>query len=847
MKTRIDGAIAAFTLGVCEDDGVTDARLQALLDSVREAFGLDVAYILEKVAHGSLYRYRCVSCSKPEYAGNGLHFRLPAEECDAALHMYDDSPVCDHNTNSLSDRDEISNTILHYGFVRKKLRSYDGSVGFQLFSPHVWTEEEREALRKLGFTLRAYFSVPLAEGVNEQLFQQLQEEQIRYRNALVKGCLYSFPFDITEGIIREQVVTSHGVDIMGAVGLRPPVGYDEMNTAYTRINEVHFLVESMRDCLTCAGLLRRFAEGSASPEWEYYEPARDLYVRVAVYMYEDPVTGHVHGLLTAADITASRKQEEMHRQALQAAFDAANQASEAKTAFLSNMSHDIRTPMNAIIGMTAIAGAHLDDRRRVEDCLTKITAASRHLLGLINEVLDMSKIESGKMDLQEEAFSLSDAVERLVVLSMPQMEQKKHDFRVSLTDVEHERVVGDSERLQQAFMNLLSNAAKYTPDGGTIRLYITEKPQTRPGLGCYEFVFEDNGIGMSEEFQTRLFEPFVRSDDSRVGKIQGTGLGMTITQTIVRMMNGDIQVESHLNQGTKITVTVFLQLQDGNEAESIDRFAELPVLVTDDDQAAGEYTAMILTELGMDCEYVLTGREAVERVRARHETGVDYFAVILDWRMPEMDGVETARQIRKTVGSDVPIIILSSYDWSDIESEAREAGVNAFISKPLFKSRLVHLFHSILEPGDSEEDGVPLLERFQQEKFPGKRALLAEDNQLNAEIAGEVLSMASLEVDYAVDGKQALDMVASHPEGYYDIIFMDIQMPVMNGYESAQAIRALPRPDAASVPIVAMTANAFSEDALAAKNAGMNEHIPKPIDFKLLLKTLNHWLGEKQV
>ncbi len=840
MKTRIDAALAEFVEAAVENNGVGQKDLQRLLDRTREQFGLDVVYILDRVGADNLFAYKCVSFSRPEYGCEGVHFRIPDKEYEAALHMYDDGPVCDYNTASLTEHEGIGNSLIHYGFVRKKIHSYDGSVGFQLFAPHVWSDEERDALRKMGNILKAIFSVAYAEGINERLFQRLKQEQAQYRDVLAKGALCSIPFDVTEGVIRERIVTAHGVDIVSEIGLHLPVRYDVMNEAYLEKNEVKFLNNSMRDCLTCSGLLLRFQEGIISPEWEYYQPAMGLYVRVTVYMYLDQSNGHVCGLLAAVDVSEARRWEDKQQQALQAAYDAANQANRAKTRFLSNMSHDIRTPMNGIIGMTAIAAAHLDDRRRVEDCLAKITVASKHLLGLINEVLDMSKIESGKMDLQDEAFSLSDLIEHLLSLSKSQMEAKGHRFLISINRIEHEKVIGDSQRLQQAFMNLLSNAVKYTPDGGTIRLSISEKPLDKPNIACYEFIFEDNGIGMSEEFAKRLFEPFSRAEDERVGQIQGTGLGMTITKNIIQMMNGDIQVESRLNEGTKFTVTIFLKLQ--NETVSYEKFVELPVLVVDDEETACEYTCMVLEELGMKSEYVLSGQEAVDRVVARNGTDDNYFAVILDWKMAGMDGVETARQIRSHVGEEIPIIILSSYDWADIEVEARRAGVNAFISKPLFKSRLVHLFHGLLKPEGTEEAAAPALEQFRRHDFSGRRALLVEDNELNAEIAGEILGAAGLAIEYAQDGRKALDMVSAAGEQYYDIIFMDIQMPVMNGYDAARAIRALPGPDAKRIPIIAMTANAFSEDAIMAKNAGMNEHIAKPIDLEQLLGTLNHWL-----
>lgn len=565
--------------------------------------------------------------------------------------------------------------------------------------------------------------------------------------------------------------------------------------------------------------------------------------RLTLVASERDKNGDVIAVVFAGNVIDGQKKAELAQQeALRTAYEAANIASSAKTDFLANMSHDIRTPMNAIIGLTAIACTHMDDRERLSDCLSKITVSSKHLLGIINEVLDMSKIESGEMDLQEGEFNLAELIDNLLTMSKPEVSAKGHELSVSIKNIDHENVIGDSQRIQQAFMNLMSNAIKYTQNNGKIRLTISEKPTNKLKVGCYEFIFEDNGIGMSEDFQKCIFEPFARArDDTRVDKIQGTGLGMPITRNIIQMMNGDIKVESKLNEGTRITVTFFLKLKNQEEFTDYSKFIDVNVLVADDDRVSCEYTCDMLREIGMNGEWVLTGREAVERVVEHYENGNDFFAVILDWRMPEMDGIETTKEIRKRVGRHVPIIIISAYDWSDIELEARAAGANAFISKPLFKSRMVHLFNELI-CGETQNQSGSELDAFSNEDFSGKRALLVEDNELNAEIAGEILDMAGLTVDFAKDGKQAVDIMTAVEDGYYDVVFMDIQMPVMNGYEASHAIRALSSNYAKSVPIIAMTANAFAEDVTMAKNAGMNEHIAKPLDFGQLLKALKKWL-----
>ena len=547
----------------------------------------------------------------------------------------------------------------------------------------------------------------------------------------------------------------------------------------------------------------------------------------------------VKALLASMDVSQEKKAEIESHKALKEAYRAAENAIRAKTEFLSNMSHDIRTPMNAIVGLTAIAGANIESQDRVVECLGKITKSSRHLLGLINEVLDMARIESGRISLAEEDFRLPELVDNLLTLTKPAIDEHHHQLEVHIEHIEHEAVCGDSLRIQQVFVNLMSNAVKYTPDGGNITFTIKEKPNGFSELGCYEFSIEDNGIGMTPEFQKIMFEPFSRADDHRTTKVQGTGLGMAIARNIVNLMNGDIQVESAPNKGTKITVTVYLKLQE-NEKEQEKELLDLPVLVVDDDKTCCESTVATLQEIGIAGEWVLTGKEAVERCYARHETNSDYFAVILDWKMPEMDGIATARKIRERVGEDVTIIILTSFDFSEIEEEARAAGVNAFMAKPLFRSRLTATLRQLTSE-KKEENARNYLEDFAKENYAGKRILLAEDNELNREIATEIIGMTGVTIDIAENGKIAVEKVMEAPEKWYDLIFMDIQMPIMNGYEATAAIRALTG-SRGKVPIIAMTANAFAEDVQLAKNTGMNEHIAKPLDLNKLNDVLKRWL-----
>ena len=544
-------------------------------------------------------------------------------------------------------------------------------------------------------------------------------------------------------------------------------------------------------------------------------------------------------LYAIQDVTALKEREMQIRMALQDASEAAEAANRAKSDFLARMSHDIRTPMNAIMGMTAVAAMHLDDRERLTDCLGKITVSSRHLLALINDVLDMSKIESGKVTLSEEPFSMADMVDSIVTIIRGQVNSKRQELKVHISDIEHENVIGDTLRLRQVFVNILGNAVKFTPENGTITFSIRENESRIHGMACYEFVCEDTGIGMDEAFLKTIFDPFTRSENSVSRNIEGTGLGMSITRNIVRLMEGDIQVESQVGVGSRFTVQIHLKLQD-LEAEDVEELANLRILVADDDRDSCIAACEILEGIGMQAEWVSSGEEAVLRTRKSHEEGDDFAAVILDWKMPGKDGIETAREIRQQVGDGVPIIILSAYDWTEVEDRARDAGIQAFIEKPLFRSRLVYALKSVLSRDDGKKQME--MEELHQAGFQGKRVLLVEDNELNREISEELLTAIGVEVEQAEDGKQAVEKVQSSSPYHYDLIFMDIQMPVMNGYEAARRIRSLDREDTGKVPIIAMTANAFADDVKEAYDAGMNDHVAKPVEVAKLVEVLQKWL-----
>ena len=549
-------------------------------------------------------------------------------------------------------------------------------------------------------------------------------------------------------------------------------------------------------------------------------------------------TGIVAGF---RDVDEEVRKEQQIQQALKDAISAANASNKAKSDFLSSMSHDMRTPMNGIIGMTTIAMNHMDDRDRVADCLHKIKDSSNHLLSLINDVLDMNKIESGKVELHEEEFCLAELIDQMLVMTRPQIQAREHSFRVNTVNVEHEHLIGDSRRLEQVFVNIMSNAIKYTPNGGKISLSVREYPAHSEGFGHFQFVFEDNGYGMTEEFQKHLFEPFSRANDKQTAGIQGTGLGMAITRNIVRMMGGDISVESTYGKGSRFTVDVYLKLQE-NDVIDFESFLNLHVLVADDDPVCCESACELLGDMGMNSEWVLSGKAAVDRVKTRQEQGRDFYACIIDWRLPDIGGVETTRRIRNLVGRDVPIIIFSAYDWSEIEQEARDAGADAFISKPLFRTKLASLFNSLVNHKNDAEDLEAPLRTLEEMGLSGRKILLAEDQELNAEIATDFLEMTGAEVEWAKDGSEAVEMMSVSPDGYYSLIFMDVQMPNMNGYEATKAIRAMDRQYAREIPIVAMTANAFAEDVQKCRKAGMNEHVTKPVDVEVLARVLGTYV-----
>lgn len=545
--------------------------------------------------------------------------------------------------------------------------------------------------------------------------------------------------------------------------------------------------------------------------------------------------GENHGMVLGFRSVDEETRSEMEKKnLLENALLQANRASKAKSVFLSNMSHDIRTPMNAIVGFTALAITHIDQKEQVGEYLKKIMTSGNHLLSLINDVLDMSRIESGKIHLEEKPCHLPDILHGLRNILQADVHAKQLELYIDAVDVLDEEIYCDKLRLNQVLLNLLSNAVKYTSAGGIVSMRIKEKAGAPIGYANYEFSIKDTGIGMGKEFVSHIFEPFEREKSSTISGIQGTGLGMAITKNIVDMMNGCIDVKSEQGVGTEVTVSFTFRLYSGKkEPQDIPKLKNCRALVIDDDFNTCDSVTYMLSQIGMRAEWTLSGKEAVLRTHQAVTRGDIYSVYIVDWLLPDMNGIEVTRRIRKEMGDNVPIIVLTAYDWSDIEEEAKEAGVTAFCSKPLFLSELRSCLHSVVE-AEKEED----LEETSVKLRTG-RILLAEDNELNQEIATIILEDAGFSVEVAENGKIAVDMLKNSQEGYYQLVLMDVQMPEMDGYEATRTIRKLENKQLSSIPILAMTANAFEEDRQEALKCGMNGHLTKPIDPEILFETLD--------
>lgn len=666
----------------------------------------------------------------------------------------------------------------------------------------------------------------------------------QYQIAITSSSMCTFEFNLTKDTIEQDITRTKDGErksMLEMVGLELPCKASEWFERCRRFvagesvgdYDTIVNVDYLRDC---------FVRGESEVSSEYWgvdTDGQEICVRQSFLMTQDDHTGDTMVMVIKKDITESVRKQREQTQALQDALMQAQHANRAKTTFLSNMSHDIRTPMNAIIGFATIAASHIDNKDQVRDCIQKVLSSSNNLLSLINDILDMSRIESGKVQIKEQECNISELLHSLVNIIQPQVKAKQLEFFIDTFEVANEDVIADSLKLNQVFINLLSNAVKYTPAGGTIAFQIMQKTTFRHGYGDYIFIIKDNGIGMSNEFVKHIFEPFERESTVTRSGIQGTGLGMAITRNIVEMMGGTINVDSEVGKGSTFTVELSLKLQDiEKSAEQIKELDGLRALVVDDDFHVCDSVSKMLKEIGMRSEWTTSGREAVYRAQMACEEGDSYHTYIIDWQMPETSGVETARKIRSVVRDDAPIIILTAYDWSDIEEEAREAGVTAFCAKPLFMSDLKSALLAANNLVEREETAAA----WTLADFRGKRVLVVEDIELNREIAEVILEEAGFVVESAPDGTDAVAMVEKSGENYYDVVLMDVQMPIMNGYEATRTIRNLPRKDVKDLPIIAMTANALEEDKEAALKNGMNAHISKPLDMDTFISILKEFV-----
>ncbi len=671
----------------------------------------------------------------------------------------------------------------------------------------------------------------------------LKERQ--YRVAITSDSICTYDFNLTLDLIDQDIV--YNVDgerhsLLEMAGVSAPIKASE----WFDIRKKSIAEESVEEYAATVNtdyLKECFEKGGREVNvvcWVRAYEDQKFCVRQSFIMTEDDRTGDIMVMVVTKDITEQVRRQEEQTHALQEALMQAQRANHAKTTFLSNMSHDIRTPMNAIIGFTMIAVNHIDNKEQVRDCLQKVLSSSNHLLSLINDILDMSRIESGKVQIKEQECNISELMHNLVNIIQPQVKAKQLELFIDTFDVINEDVMADSLKLNQVFLNLMSNAVKYTPAGGTIHFQIRQKNTFRRGYGDYIFVVKDNGIGMEPEFVDHIFEPFEREASTTTTGIQGTGLGMAITKNIVDMMGGTISVQSKKNQGSEFTVALSLKLQDvvKNE-EKIRELAGMHLLVVDDDFDICDNISKMLEQIGMRAEWTTSGREAVYRAKKARDEGDVYQTYFVDWQMPEMSGIETIRRIRGAVGDEAAIIVLTAYDWSDIEEEAREAGVTAFCAKPMFMSDLKTVLLAVHDLSEKEEEAPS----WTSADFGGRRILLVDDIELNREIAVEILTEVGVEVETAPDGTDAVSMVEKSEEGYYSAVLMDVQMPIMNGYEATRHIRQLSRNDVKKLPIIAMTANALEDDREAALKSGMNAHIAKPFNIDEFITVLGRYIG----
>ncbi len=633
----------------------------------------------------------------------------------------------------------------------------------------------------------------------------------------------------TYRLFGEESFITQGDDVIGS--------FDEViDIHHSKVVDRH--KDAYINTFSREALLKAYADGKKSVYLEYQQCDDEgvpHWLGTQTMFTDNPYSDDVIEITISKSIDERIRKEAENKAVLQDALMLANKASKAKSEFLSRMSHDIRTPMNAVIGYATIAATHIDEKELVKDSLKKILSSGEHLQGLINDILDMSRIEAGKEALNPVRTSISEIIRSMLPMVQSQIAAKHLELYVDTIDMKNEHIYADAQKIRQLLLNILGNAVKFTGSGGKISMKIKQSPSKNPGFAVYSFAIKDTGIGMSKEFQAHLFEAFAQERTSTNSKQFGTGLGMAIVKSYVDMMGGDIQVESEVGKGSEFVVKLEFRLQEDIQPDArLEQLKGYRVLVVDDDFQSCDSIVHLLGDIGMRADFTTTGKEAIFRTQMAHGDGDSYFAYIIDWIMPDMSGIELVRQIRKVIGDEAPIIILTAYYWGDVEQEAKEAGVTAFCTKPLFASDLTGIF---LQHGEIEQETVT---------FENHNILLVEDNELNRDITKFMLEELGFEVDIALDGRQAVEKMETCQEGQYDFILMDIQMPVMNGIKATEHIRRIDTDYHRNVPVIALTANAFTEDVERCLAAGMNAHLAKPFRIEDLIEMLNSFRKDKQ-
>ena len=657
------------------------------------------------------------------------------------------------------------------------------------------------------------------------------QEELKKHSEVISALATIYTTIFRADLATHEYEILNSVELMGRVALKTG-NFDDVKEKILHAFMAPDMQDKMRTFLDLNTLADRLTELNTIVT-EYQNPEGRWFQARFIVKSRDESGRALDVLYVARDITKEKETELKQQQQLTYALRAAEQSSKAKTTFLNNMSHDIRTPMNAIIGFTALAQTHLEDPDLVQDYLTKIATSSNHLLSLINDILDMSRIESGTVKLEEKPVHIPDLLHDLRTMIQSLIEAKNLNLYIDTQDVRHEDVITDKLRLNQVLINIVGNAIKFTPPGGDIIIHLVEKPCKVKHYTTYEFSVKDNGIGMSKEFANHIFDPFTREYSATVSGIQGTGLGMAITKNIVDMMNGEISLESEEEKGSKFTVTLHLRLAEHvPDYKPIQELVGARALVVDDDINTCRSVSKMLRSIEMRPDWTSSGKEAVLRAQDAAELNDEYKVYIIDYLMPDMNGIETVRRIRTVIGDEVPIIVLTAYEWSSFENEAREAGVTAFVAKPIFLSEL----RAVLTKPAASENPLPAQKHYD---YSGIRALLVEDNELNREIAVSLLSETGMEITCAQNGLETVDLMNRVSSDRFDLILMDIQMPGMDGYTATREIRTFADNRKANIPIIAMTANAFEEDKRRALETGMDGHIVKPISIESIAHVLD--------